>query len=68
MAVVIAYEADTATAQRLRLAVKYVDTGTLFNNHDLMEIVMIMLREGSLRRTRFDSHREMPAREEISAV
>lgn len=61
MAVVIADEADTATAQRLRLAVKYVDTGTLFNNHDLMKIVMIMLGEGALRRTRFDRYRAMPA-------
>lgn len=45
--VVVAHKAHRTAADGVRLAVKHVDPRTVFNNHNFMEI-MIMLRKCSL--------------------
>ncbi len=47
MTIVIAHKADATGAQRLWLTIKHMNARALLNQHNFMEIMM-MLREGGL--------------------
>gem|GEM_PF-5486924 len=58
MPVMIAYEAHRAAADGVRLSVEDMDARAVFNDNDLMKIMM-MFRKGSLGQPRLNRHRRV---------
>ncbi len=67
MAIVVAHKANGAAAERIRLTIKHMRAGAVFNNDNLIKIMM-MLRKSRLRQTRFNGHRRRAGWEKINAL
>ena len=67
MAVMIAHKAYRTAADGIRLAVKDMNTGTVFNDHNFMKIMM-MFGKRWLRKARFDRDRRYARGEKIRAL
>jgi hypothetical protein len=52
----VAHKADGTAADSKRLAIKHMDPGAMFNDHNFMKIMM-MLGESRLGETRFNGNR-----------